>query len=84
MNCPSHIILVFILLLTLFGCHHPSEKDEVALTDSVLAQNETLLLNNPQNAYPILASLQKELTGYAVRFGVAPEGTDFGGLVRTL
>ena len=65
MNCPSHIILVFILLLTLFGCHHPSEKDEVALTDSVLAQNETLLLNNPQNAYPILASLQKELTDSA-------------------
>ena len=37
-----------------------------------------------ETGYEVSEALQKELTGYAVRFGVAHEGADFGELVRAL
>ena len=37
-----------------------------------------------ETGYEVTEALQKELMGYAVRFGVASEGTGFGDLIRTL
>ena len=65
MNRLSHILIFICMLLPLCGCHHSSEKDEVALTDSLLTQYESLLINKPQEAYPKLLSLQNELTDSA-------------------
>ncbi len=65
MNSLSHILIFICMLLPLCGCHHSSKKDEVALTDSMLTQYESLLINKPQEAYPKLLSLQNELTDSA-------------------
>lgn len=37
-----------------------------------------------ETGYEVSEALQKELTGYAVRFGVAHEGADFGELARAM
>ena len=37
-----------------------------------------------ESGYEVTEALQKELMGYAVRFGIAQEGTDFSELITTL
>ena len=37
-----------------------------------------------RDGYDVSEALGKELAGYAVQFGLAPEGTDFETLVRGL
>lgn len=39
---------------------------------------------NVEEGYEVTEALQKELLGYAVRFGIAAEGKDFGALLQSL